>query len=225
MESKKFAIIVAGGSGSRMNSDTPKQFLTVGKHSIIAYTISKFLQSDEQLQVIVVIPKAHELLWLQLPNEIVEHSRVTKTYGGETRYQSVTIGLSCIDAKEGDLVAIHDAVRPLISEDLINRCYSAAQEFGNAIPATPIVETLRKITESDSEWVNRADFRSVQTPQTFLYEIIKDAYHQPFSDTFTDDASVVEALGMKVNLVEGERNNIKITTQEDLKLARLLIES
>jgi 2-C-methyl-D-erythritol 4-phosphate cytidylyltransferase len=225
MESKKFAIIVAGGSGSRMNSETPKQFLPLGEKTIIEHTIQKFLDHDAGLQLVVVIPEDHEDLWKSLPEDITENERLTQTFGGETRYHSVSNGLKCIEANEGDLVAIHDAVRPLFSNDLIERCYVAASQNGNAIPATALVETIRKIGPNGSVWVDRGDYRAIQTPQTFQYGIIKDAYHQPFIDTFTDDASVVEAMGVKVNLVEGERNNIKITTQEDLKLARLLILS
>jgi 2-C-methyl-D-erythritol 4-phosphate cytidylyltransferase len=227
MESKKFAIIVAGGSGSRMNSETPKQFLPLGEKTIIEHTIQKFLDHDAGLQLVVVIPEDHEDLWKSLPEDITENERLTQTFGGETRYHSVSNGLKCIEANEGDLVAIHDAVRPLFSNDLIERCYVAASQNGNAIPATALVETIRKLVSAgtSSEWVDRGDYRAIQTPQTFQYGIIKDAYHQPFIDTFTDDASVVEAMGVKVNLVEGERNNIKITTQEDLKLARLLILS
>ena len=164
-------------------------------------------------------------MWKSLTEDITENKRLTLTFGGETRYHSVSNGLKCIEANEGDLVAIHDAVRPLFSNDLIERCYVAASQNGNAIPATALVETIRKIGPNGSVWVDRGDYRAIQTPQTFQYGIIKDAYNQSFIDTFTDDASVVEAMGVKVNLVEGERNNIKITTQEDLKLARLLILS
>jgi 2-C-methyl-D-erythritol 4-phosphate cytidylyltransferase len=225
MKSKKFAIIVAGGSGSRMQSETPKQFLPLGEKTIIEHTIQKFLDHDSDLQLVIVIPEDHEDLWKSLTEDITENKRLTLTFGGETRYHSVSNGLKCIEANEGDLVAIHDAVRPLFSNDLIERCYVAASQNGNAIPATALVETIRKIGPNGSVWVDRGDYRAIQTPQTFQYGIIKDAYHQPFIDTFTDDASVVEAMGVKVNLVEGERNNIKITTQEDLKLARLLILS
>jgi 2-C-methyl-D-erythritol 4-phosphate cytidylyltransferase len=225
MESKKFAIILAGGSGSRMNSETPKQFLPLGEKTIIEHTIQKFLDHDAGLQLVVVIPEDHEDLWKSLTEDITENERLTLTCGGETRYHSVSNGLKCIEANEGDLVAIHDAVRPLFSNDLIERCYVAASQNGNAIPATALVETIRKIGPNGSVWVDRGDYRAIQTPQTFQYGIIKDAYNQSFIDTFTDDASVVEAMGVKVNLVEGERNNIKITTQEDLKLARLLILS
>ena len=222
MESKKFAIIVAGGSGSRMNSEIPKQFLPLGEKTIIEHTIQKFLDHEEGLQLIVVIPEAHLGLWKSLSKAIIENERLTQTFGGETRYHSVSNGLKCIEANEGDLVAIHDAVRPLFSNDLIERCYVAASQNGNAIPATALVETIRKIGLGDSFWVDRGYYKAIQTPQTFQFKTLKDAYNQMFSDTFTDDASVVEAMGVKVNLVEGERNNIKITTQEDLKLARLL---
>ena len=225
MESKKFAIIVAGGSGSRMKSETPKQFLPLGEKTIIEHTIQKFLDHGAGLQLVVVIPEDHEDLWKSLTEDITENKRLTLTFGGETRYHSVSNGLKCIEANEGDLVAIHDAVRPLFSNDLIERCYVAASQNGNAIPATALVETIRKIGPNGSVWVDRGDYRAIQTPQTFQYGIIKDAYNQSFIDTFTDDASVVEAMGVKVNLVEGECNNIKITTQEDLKLARLLILS
>lgn len=223
MNSKKFAIIVAGGLGSRMNADIPKQFLQIGERSIIELTISKFLNHDNQLMVTVVIPAAHELLWKELNEEITDNNRVVTVFGGNSRYQSVSNGLASINAKEGDLIAIHDAVRPLLSNDLISRCFSSAAELGNAIPATDVVETLRVISQSGSKWVNREEYRAIQTPQTFRYEIIKDAYEQPFSDIFTDDASVVEQIGVQMNLVQGERNNIKITTPEDLKLARLLL--
>ncbi|MDE0770872.1 MAG: 2-C-methyl-D-erythritol 4-phosphate cytidylyltransferase [Salibacteraceae bacterium] len=227
MKSKKFAIIVAGGSGSRMQSETPKQFLPLGEKTIIEHTIQKFLDHDAELQLVVVIPEAHLDLWKSLSKKITKNERLTQAFGGATRYHSVSNGLKCIEANEGDLVAIHDAVRPLFSNDLIERCFVAASQDGNAIPATALVETIRKLVPAakSSEWVDRGEYRAIQTPQTFQYDILKDAYNQLFSDTFTDDASVVEAMGVKVNLVEGERNNIKITTQEDLKLARLLILS
>lgn len=220
MKSKKFAIIVAGGSGSRMKSEIPKQFLKLGDQAIIEVTIRKFLDADNDLQVVVVIPKDHEGEWNKLP--IASHQQVMMTFGGSTRYQSVTNGLKAIEAKENDVIAIHDAVRPLLSTNLINKCFDVAENQSNAVPSTPVIETLRELSANDSKWVNRANYRSIQTPQTFKYRLLRDAYNQPFEHSFTDDASVVEAMGNRINLVEGERNNIKITTPEDLQLAQLL---
>ncbi len=218
MGAKKYVIIVAGGSGSRMQSQIPKQFLSIGDKTILEHTITKFLQNDAQLKVTVVIPKAHEYLWKKLP----KLERVQVTFGGATRYQSVANGLKTINAMPNDLVAIHDAVRPLISNDLIDKCFAAAQEKGNAIPATEVVDTLRVFDKEKYNWVDRAKYRAIQTPQTFQYKLIEEAYSQPYSKNLTDDASVVEQLGAVINLIAGERNNIKITTKEDLKLARAL---
>ncbi len=222
MESKKFAIIVAGGSGSRMQSETPKQFLMLGNKTILECTIAKFLQSDAELQVVVVIPEAYEEKWNSL--SIAMDNRVSIVFGGKSRYESVTNGLKSISGSNNDLVAIHDGVRPLLSTALINQCYIEAKSQGNAIPSTEVVETLREIDNGNSNWVDRSKYRTIQTPQTFRYEILQNAYNQPFSETFTDDASVVEAMGERINLVEGERNNIKITTPEDLHLARILFK-
>ncbi len=224
MENKRFAIIVAGGIGSRMKAKLPKQFLTLGANTILETTITKFLKNDQQLKVLVVIPEAHQKLWNELSDNITQNKRVQFCFGGNTRYHSVTNGLKELKAEPNDLVAIHDAVRPLLSNDLIERCFMEAEKVGNAIPCTKVVETLRELNESDSTWVNRSNYRAIQTPQTFQFKVLKDAYSQPFSELFTDDASVVESLGTRVNLIAGERNNIKITTQEDLALAQLLIQ-
>lgn len=224
MENKRFAIIVAGGIGSRMKAELPKQFLKLGVSTILEITITKFLKNNLQLKVVVVIPEAHQKLWNGLSDNITQNERVQFCFGGKTRYHSVTNGLKELNAQPNDLVAIHDAVRPLLSNDLIERCFLEAEKIGNAIPCTEVVETLRELKASDSKWVNRSNYRAIQTPQTFQFKVLKDAYSQPFSGLFTDDASVVESLGTKVNLITGERNNIKITTQEDLALAQLLIQ-
>ncbi|KAA6344358.1 hypothetical protein EZS27_008016 [termite gut metagenome] len=217
----KYALIVAGGKGLRMGSKLPKQFLPIGKKVVLMYTIEAFYMYDPDINIVLVLPEEQRSLWEQLCNDScfkIPHRVVT---GGATRYQSVKNGLEWIEG-EG-LVGVHDGVRPLVSLEVIARCYQAAETKKAVIPVIEIAETVRRLHNEGSETVNRNDYKLVQTPQVFDIELLKSAYMQPFVSCFTDDASVVEAMGIPVYLTEGNRENIKITTPFDLKIAETFL--
>lgn len=219
-----YAIIVAGGKGLRMGADIPKQFLEVGGKPILMHTIQRFADYDAKMQIILVLPHEQQDYWRQLCSQYgftVPHIIVD---GGDTRFQSCKNGIMAIpgDVTEG-VVGIHDGVRPFVSAEVIERCYETAREEYAAIPVMPVVDTLRFVDRhGGGKNVYRGDYKIVQTPQTFDLSLIRQAYAQPYSESFTDDASVVESLGCSVRMVEGNRENIKITTQFDLKVARQL---
>ncbi|KAA6340641.1 2-C-methyl-D-erythritol 4-phosphate cytidylyltransferase 2 [termite gut metagenome] len=217
----KYALIVAGGKGLRMGTQLPKQFLPIGKKVILMYTLEAFHTCDAAIKIIVVLPKTQQSLWKQLCNEArftIPHTIVS---GGETRDQSVKNGLSSITG-EG-LVGVHDGVRPLVSSEVIARCYQEAETKKAVVPVVDTIETLRKVSNGKSETVNRNEYKSVQTPQVFDVKLLKRAYMQNFNPSFTDDASLVEAMNIPVYLTEGNRENIKITTLFDLKIAETLL--
>jgi 2-C-methyl-D-erythritol 4-phosphate cytidylyltransferase len=219
---EKFVIIVAGGSGKRMQSVLPKQFLEVKGIPVIMHTISRFKEYSSDLHFIVVLPHEHFTTWHELitsHNFTINHTLVS---GGKERFHSVKNALEHIP--EGALVAIHDGVRPFVSIETIERCFSEAEENGNAIPCIPVYETIRKISGDNSVTEDRSAFRLIQTPQVFLSSLIKKGYRQTFDPAFTDDASVIESLGEKIFLVEGNRENIKITDPSDLILANAFIQ-
>jgi 2-C-methyl-D-erythritol 4-phosphate cytidylyltransferase len=218
---QKSVIIVAGGSGKRMGTETPKQFLLLKSKPILMHTIARFYEFDTSIEIVVVLPKKHISTWRQLcthHNFDIKHIIVE---GGSERFYSVKNGLDVIN--HTGIVAIHDGVRPLVSKETIIRCFNKAEVTGAAIPVMPVVESLRRLDGEKSFSVNRSEYVTVQTPQCFNIELIKKAYQQNFSTTFTDDASVVEKLGPSVSLVEGNIENIKITTPQDLILAENLI--
>lgn len=218
---KKSVIIVAGGKGLRMGSELPKQFLPVGGKPVLMHTLEVFRKYDATLQIILVLPKEQQDFWKQLCKEhgfAVEHFIAS---GGETRFHSVKNGLALVQAP--GLVGVHDGVRPFVSVDVISRCYDLAKEQKAVIPVIDVVETLRHLTDVGSETVSRNDYKLVQTPQVFDVELLKRAYAQEFTPFFTDDASVVEAMGVPVYLAEGNRENIKITTPFDLKVGSALL--
>ena len=218
---KRHIIIVAGGKGLRMGGDIPKQFLPVCGKPVLMRTIEAFYTYDNQIHVILVLPVSQQEYWLELcqtynfnlPHEIAD--------GGDTRFHSVSNGLALVDG-EG-LVGIHDGVRPFVSQEVIARCFAEAEQKKAVIPVVGVVETVRCLEGEDSVTVPRDKYKLVQTPQVFDVALLKQAYHQEYTDMFTDDASVVEALGKKVYLVEGNRENIKLTTPFDLKLAEMLV--
>jgi 2-C-methyl-D-erythritol 4-phosphate cytidylyltransferase len=218
---KKFALIVAGGKGSRMGLTVPKQFLEIAGKPVLLWTIEKFLEFDFETEIIVVLPEGQFGAWKNLCEKYQFRKTLTLAKGGETRFQSVKNGLDKIEG-EG-IVFIHDGVRPLVSLATLENCYQTAKEKGNALPVSPVVESLRKITEKGNSHVDRDQYRLVQTPQTFQLEIIKKAYLQPENELFTDDASVCESAGEKIVLVEGNPENIKITNPVDLRIAELLL--
>lgn len=220
----RYAIIVAGGKGLRMGTEVPKQFLPIAGKPVLMHTISRFHAYDEHLKVILVLPKEQQEYW----NQLCEEYHFTEDYqladGGASRFQSCRNGLSMIPNDTEGLVGIHDGVRPFVSNEAISRCYDAAEKEKAVIPVLPVTDTLRFVGDSDKgRNVLRSDYRVVQTPQVFDIQLLKKAYNQPESTIFTDDASVVESIGQAVTMVEGNRENIKITTPFDLKVAEILV--
>lgn len=218
-----YALIVAGGSGSRMGAEIPKQFLLLAGKPILMHSIERFRKFYEAVRIIVVLPEEYIKYWEDLVKEFsfsVQHDIVT---GGSTRYQSVKNGLRNIE--DDSLVAIHDGARPLVSTDTIKRCYDGAEKYGNAVPVMNASDSVRMITEQGSLPLNRLFIRFIQTPQVFRTDIIRKAYLQDFQPDFTDDAILLEKTGETIHLVEGNRENIKITNPEDLMVAGALLES
>ncbi|HCY41594.1 MAG TPA: 2-C-methyl-D-erythritol 4-phosphate cytidylyltransferase [Prolixibacteraceae bacterium] len=219
---KKFVIIVAGGSGSRMGAQIPKQFLELCGKPVLMHTIQVFYDFDPDSELILVLPEAQHEFWAEL---CLKHSFSLPHHiasGGETRFHSVHNGLKLI--KDEGIVFIHDGVRPLVSQQTLARCCETATSSGNAIPVLPVTESLRKKEGDQNCSVDRSLFYSVQTPQTFRSEIILKSFLQPFDQSFTDDASVAEKAGFAINMVEGNLENIKITSPVDLILAEALIQ-
>lgn len=218
----EYAIIVAGGIGSRMQSTVPKQLIPIKGKEIIIHTIEKFKAYSPSIRIIIVIhPDYSEPIYTLLEKYQLETSCLI-TAGGKTRFHSVKNGLALIQEPFA-LVAIHDAARPLVSTDTIKRCFEEAGKSGNAIPVIKVSESIRKTIEGSSVAVNRDDYRIVQTPQCFQFHLIKKAFEQQYSSSFTDDATVLEHIGEKIHLVEGNLENIKITTPSDLKIAELYL--
>lgn len=219
---KKYVIIVAGGKGLRMGSELPKQFIPINGKPVLMHTIDKFISSIEGINIILVIPQSHNSYWKELCikyNFNIDH---TVIFGGETRFHSVQNGLKACDEKDA-IVAIHDGVRPLVSKDVIVSMFKRAENVSAVIPTIAVHETVRQLhSDGNSTTVPREEYVLVQTPQIFTSELIHRAYLQPFNPHFTDDASVVESLGERVTLIEGNRENIKLTTPLDLKLATIL---
>ena len=214
-----YIIIVAGGKGLRMGSDIPKQFLPIGGKPVLMRTIERFHHFSETLRIILVLPKAQQTYWHELCEQYQFDVPYMLADGGETRFHSVQHGLALIPDDAQGVVGVHDGVRPFPAIDVIRRCYDTARTAKAVIPVTPVVETLRHITEGTKP---RGDYRLVQTPQTFDIQLLKAANRQPFSEAFTDDASVVESYGHAITMVEGNRENIKITTPFDLAIAETL---
>lgn len=217
-----YIIIVAGGKGLRMGSDIPKQFLPVNGLPVLMRTIRRFREYSDDLEIILVLPKAQQEYWQELCSEYHFDERYRIADGGATRFHSVSNGLALVPDDAEGVVGVHDGVRPFPSVEVIGRCYETAREKGTAIPVIPVVETVRHIKGEESETVPRDTYRLVQTPQSFDIQLLKRAYRQEHTDMFTDDASVVESMGEKITLVEGNRENIKITTPFDLKIALTL---
>jgi len=217
---KKYCIIVAGGSGRRMKSAVPKQFLPLEGRPLLMQSIERFYSFDSSIELILVLPEGHHSLWEKLCADhsfVISHRLVA---GGEERFHSVRAGLALISGES--LVAIHDGVRPLVSHDTIWRCYADAEEFGNAVPFVGPADSVRVLEGDDSKPLPRDEVRLIQTPQVFRSSIIIKAYDRDFSPSFTDDATVAEASGVKIHLTHGNRENIKITTPEDLAVAHTL---
>ena len=221
-----YIIVVAGGKGLRMGGDIPKQFLPINGRPVLMRTLERFREYDEDINIILVLPKSQQDYWSQLCSEYDFHIPHKIADGGATRFHSVQNGLRLIPDTAQGIVGVHDGVRPFVSTDVIRHCYEAARVHKAVIPVTPVVETLRHINADGSgDNVLRSDYRLVQTPQTFDIQLLKQANKQQYRESFTDDASVVEGIGQKVTMVEGNRENIKITTPFDLIIAEALCKS
>ena len=226
-----YIIIVAGGKGLRMGSDIPKQFLPIGGKPVLMRTLERFREYSAELQIILVLPEAQQAYWRELckqynfplPLEGAEGGFYQLANGGQTRFHSVQNGLAKVPDDAQGVVGVHDGVRPFPSIEVIKNCYETARTKKAVIPVIPVVETVRHLEGEKSVTVPRGDYRLVQTPQTFDIQLLKAANRQPYNDGFTDDASVVESFGYEITLVEGNRENIKITTPYDLKIAEVLI--
>jgi len=218
----KIALIVAGGKGTRMNNEIPKQFLLIKNKPVLYYSIKAFLDAYEDMEVILVLPEEHMGKGQEIIDGYFDNSRFRLCAGGRTRFHSVQNGLSLINEEEA-IVFVHDGVRCLITSDLVKKCYEAALEVGTAIPVVECRDSIRMITPNGNKILDRNKVKLVQTPQTFHSKIILPAFKIDYKDKFTDEASVVEAFGLKVNLIDGEKNNIKITTPVDLHLAEILL--
>ncbi|MBR4187171.1 MAG: 2-C-methyl-D-erythritol 4-phosphate cytidylyltransferase [Bacteroidaceae bacterium] len=213
-----YVLIVAGGKGLRMGGDIPKQFLPIGGKPILMRTIDAFRSVLDDVKIVLVLPADQHDYWQELCRKHDFRSPELIANGGATRFHSVSNGLNLLPDDKDAVVGVHDGVRPFVSAETIRRCFSAAAEGKAVVPVVPVVETLRQILPDGKSLTRpRDEYRLVQTPQTFPLALLKEAYRQPFSEAFTDDASVVEALGKEITMVEGNRENIKITTPSDLK--------
>lgn len=222
---KKYAIIVAGGKGLRMGNDIPKQFLPVGGKPVLMRTLEAFFESVPEVNLVLVLPASQQEYWQGLCRSYHFDIPCRIADGGATRFHSVANGLALVPDGEDTLIAVHDGVRPFVGAEVIRHCYEAAEQWGAVVPVIDVYETLRHL-EADKEssrTVNRADYRLVQTPQTFKGNLLKQAYACDYKPEFTDDASVMEAAGYEVRLVDGNRENIKITTPFDLSVAEALL--
>jgi 2-C-methyl-D-erythritol 4-phosphate cytidylyltransferase len=219
----KYAIIVAGGNGSRMNSTIPKQFLMLKGKPVLYYAINAFLETYDDCKIILVLAEEHIGMGQEIVDAFFDYKRITITKGGRTRFHSVQNGLAQIQ-DEDSVIFVHDAVRPILGAALINRCYESVLEFGSAIPVVDCKDSVRMITEDGNEAIERSNIKLVQTPQVFHGKILLPAFFNiDYKDKFTDEASVVEAFGLKVSLVEGDDANIKITKPTDLIIAESLL--
>ncbi len=220
---KRYVVIVAGGSGSRMRSEVPKQFIVIGTKPLLMHTIDAFKKFDSAIQIILVLPESQKEYWSNLCEKYSFSTIHDVVNGGETRFHSVSNGLVLV--KEPGIVGIHDGVRPFVSQKTLFNCYKTAEDSGNAVPAVDAFESVRQTDATSNRAIDRTTIKLVQTPQVFRSEQLLKAYKTEFTSGFTDDASVAEAAGYHINLVEGNRENIKITTPFDLKIAEALLKN
>jgi 2-C-methyl-D-erythritol 4-phosphate cytidylyltransferase len=219
---EKYAVIVAGGSGLRMNTAVPKQFLLLRGKPLLWYTLTTFLDAFPDLNIILVLPEQYLQTGKDILRSTHDPDRIWMTAGGETRFHSVRNGLQHIN--KHSIIFVHDGVRCLLTPDLVRKCYHAAVDKGNAVPAITATDTIRIETVNGNVQIDRDKVRLIQTPQAFFSELVKSAFEQDFHESFTDEASVVEKLGVKIHLIEGEATNIKITRPLDLLIAEKLLE-
>jgi len=221
-EMQNSVIIVAGGKGLRMGSDLPKQFMPLAGKPVLMYTLEAFFNFDNDIQIILVLPDSHQDYWRELCKKYNFNIPHTIATGGETRFHSVKSGLSLV---QSGMVAVQDGVRPFASRELIQRCFDTAKEYQAVIPVINSTDSLRLTDDNgNSRIIDRSKIRLVQTPQVFAAELLKEAYETGFDDVFTDDASVIEAMGINIHLVEGEVTNIKITSPLDMKIGELILQ-
>jgi 2-C-methyl-D-erythritol 4-phosphate cytidylyltransferase len=218
---KLYALIVAGGSGKRMGAEMPKQYLEIAGRPVLMHTLERFKSFSDSIEIIAVLPENQLRFWGELQKKYSFNVPHTLVKGGKARFFSVRNGLKFID--DPGLADIHDGVRPFVSIDTIRRCFETAERLGNAVPVIPPSDALRMVSEQGSMPVNRLLVRQVQTPQVFHSSLIKKAYQQDYLPEFTDDATVLERTGTRINLVDGNRENIKITTPEDLIISAALL--
>ncbi len=219
---EKYVLIIAGGLGKRMNSSIPKQFIPIAGKPVLMHTIAKFKNYDPKINILVIIPRVHIRLWKDLCQEFgfaIEHQIIS---GGKERFYSVKNGLKQVP--KDSLVLIHDGVRPLVSNETIERVVSTSIEKGNAIPFMDITQSVRKLSKGKSKAINRKDLKVIQTPQGFHSDLIKDVYAKRYRKSFTDDASVLEASGYEINLVKGNNKNMKITSSIDIHIVECLMK-
>lgn len=216
-----YALIVAGGSGKRMGAEMPKQFLELAGRPVLMHTIERFKSFNDSIEIITVLPENQLRHWIDLQKKYSFTIPQTIVKGGFHRFFSVRNGLKFVSIP--GIVAIHDGVRPFVTIDTIKRCFEAAEKYGNAIPSISPADSMRILTEEGSQPLNRLKIRNIQTPQVFSAELIKKAYLQEYRPEFTDDATVLENSGEKINLIEGNRENIKITNPEDLLISSALL--
>lgn len=220
---KKTAIIVAGGTGARMGTQLPKQFLLLAGKPVLWYTLQRFLESFADVEIVLVLPEAHWELGKQLLEVNFPDQNIRMVVGGSTRFESVRNGLQTIEP--GGIVFVHDGVRCLLSVSLIQRCYQHALEFGSAIPAVVATDSIRVVSGLENKVADRNQIRLIQTPQTFRADLLLEAFGKATHNQYTDEATVVEAMGKPVYLLEGEYENIKITRPIDLLLAAAILQS
>ena len=216
-----YVVVVAGGSGKRMGAEIPKQYLELAGRPVLMHTLERFKSFDDSIEIITVLPENQLLFWAELQKKYSFNIPHTLVKGGKTRFFSVRNGLKFVN--DQGLVAIHDGVRPFVSLDTIKRCFETAEKLGNAIPVISPCDTLRMVTDTGNYPINRLHVKQVQTPQVFSAGMIKKAYQQDYLPEFTDDATVLEKTGIKINLVDGNRENIKITNPEDLVISDALL--
>jgi len=219
----KYAIIVAGGAGTRMGGTVPKQFMLLKDKPVLYYTLKAFIEAYDDLQIVLVLPVDYTDMGQEIIDAYFDNERIRITAGGDTRFQSVKNGLALVEDEA--IIFVHDGVRCLLSKELIHRCYTQAVETGTAIPAIVSKDSIRIVSEDSNEAFDRNRVMLIQTPQTFHSKILLPAFQIDYKDKFTDEATVVEAYGLKVSLVEGEENNIKITRPIDLLIAESLVVS
>jgi 2-C-methyl-D-erythritol 4-phosphate cytidylyltransferase len=222
IDMKKYAVIVAGGSGLRMGTQVPKQFLLLSGKPVLWHTLTVFLEAYADMEIILVLPEEHMETGRTILYSTQAPHRIRMVAGGATRFHSVANGLACI--REKAIIFVQDGVRCLLTADLIHRCYDQAIEKGNAIPAVACADSIRIETGDGSQMLDRSKIRIIQTPQTFDSDVLQTAFSQAYQESFTDEASVVEQLGTAIHLIEGEPANIKITRPIDLALAEKILE-